>query len=394
MGISLKVLLLFSDSGGGHRSAAEALIEAWEADYPGRVKAEMVDFIRDYVPFPLNRAGSAYPSMVRNFGSLYAGVFHASDTPERVHAILRTLYPSTRRAIQRMLAQHPADVIVSVHPLANHIVNWSMSATGLARPYVTVVTDLLTAHAAWYYARVRRIIVPTPDALARGVEYGVPPERLAVRGLPVARKFCGAAAARPKGAVRAALGLLPVHRTVLLVGGGEGMGPVYEMARAIDAALAGGGMLAQLVVVAGRNTALRDQLQAANWRLPVHVEGFVKNMPEWMAAADVLVTKAGPGSIVEGLISGLPLILMSKVHGQEDGNVDYVVRERVGAWEPVPELAARRLADWLQADNPALADMGTRARAIAHANAASEIAGDILTIAGTAEHVRRQELNT
>lgn len=381
----LKVLLLFSDSGGGHRSAAEALIEAWEADYPGRVQAEMVDYLSEYAPFPLNRAGSAYPWTVRNFGPLYAGIFHASDTPQRARAIMRSLYPSTRRAIQRMLVEHPSDIIVSVHPLANHIVNWSMHALGLARPYVTVVTDLLTVHATWYYPRVRRIIVPTPDALARGVEYGVPRERLAVRGLPVARKFNGVALAQPKEMVRASLGLLPEHRAVLLVGGGEGMGPVYEMARAIDVALADLSATTQLVVIAGHNAALRAQLHAASWRLPVRVEGFVKNMPEWMAAADVLVTKAGPGSIVEGLISGLPLILMSKVHGQEDGNVDYVVGERVGVWEPVPESAARRLRDWLQPGNPAVAEMSTRARAIVNSHAAGDIAGDILAIAAAAE---------
>lgn len=386
----VKVLLLFSDSGGGHRSAAEALIEAWEADYPGQVRAEMVDYLSDYAPFPLNRAGSSYPWTVRNFGSLYAGIFHVSNTPQRAHAIMRTLYPSTRHAIQRMLAQHPADVIVSVHPLANHIVNWTMCAAGLAQPYVTVVTDLLTVHATWYYPRVRRIIVPTPDALARGVEYGVPAERLAVRGLPVARKFQMVDAARPKETVRAALGLVPEHRTVLLLGGGEGMGPVYETAQAIDATLAGDGRTVQLVVIAGHNTALREQLQSTAWRLPVRVEGFVKNMPEWMAAADVLVTKAGPGSIVEGMISGLPLILMSKVHGQEDGNVDYVVGEKVGVWEPAPESAARRLRDWLRPGNPVAAEMGTRARAIVNAHAAGDIAGDILAIAASAaEHEGR-----
>jgi 1,2-diacylglycerol 3-beta-galactosyltransferase len=104
-------------------------------------------------------------------------------------------------------------------------------------------------------------------------------------------------------------------------------------------------------------------------------------MPEWMAAADVLVTKAGPGTITEGLLSGLPLVLMGKVPGQEDGNVDFVVGGGAGAWEPRPARAAARLRDWLAPGNPALARMSAQARELAYPDAASDIAADILDVA-------------
>jgi 1,2-diacylglycerol 3-beta-galactosyltransferase len=190
--------------------------------------------------------------------------------------------------------------------------------------------------------------------------------------------------------MREGLGLTGRGRVVLLVGGGDGMGPLFDTARAIDAATADLDPPPQLVVVTGRNEALRERLRAAAWRIPARVEGFVRNMPEWMAAADVLVTKAGPGTITEGLLSGLPLILMGKVPGQEDGNVDYVVDSGVGAWEPRPEGAAARLRDWLTPGNPALTRMAGRARQLANPDAASDIAADVLAIAtraGRAEPV-------
>src|SRR5262249_45263300 len=210
----------------------------------------------------------------------------------------------------------------SVHPLFNHCVNWAMRGLGLQVPYVTVVTDLCSGHASWYYPHVTRMIVPTEEARDRAVRFGVPPERLVVHGLPVARKFAtnsDTPADRP--ALRRRLGLRADGRLVLIIGGGEGMGPIEHFARAIDAALPVTQPVDQLAVIAGRNAALRERLSKQSWRRPFRAESFVTNMPQWLAAADVLATKAGPGSSTQGLISGLPLLLMGEAPGQEDSNV-------------------------------------------------------------------------
>ena len=122
--------------------------------------------------------------------------------------------------------------------------------------------------------------------------------------------------------------------------------------------------------------------------MPLRVEGFVKNMPQWMAAADVLVTKAGPGTITEGLLCGLPLVLMGKVPGQEDGNVDFVVQSGAGVRLPQPEQAAAQLRHWAGPNNSELAAMSRRARQLASADAASDIAADILELAARPSRVR------
>src|SRR5262249_19544690 len=311
----------------------------------------------------------------------YEAAYRLTDSPRRAKAFAVASYPLVRRRLCHLLLEHPADVVVSVHPLVNHVVTWAMRRLRLRSPYVTVVTDLLTANAFWFYPHVTQLVVPTEGARELGISHGVPSSRISVRGLPVSRQFTEGRERLDKQAIRAKLGLQEDARVVLLVGGGDGMGPVEETARAIDAAVRNTDAASQLVVVAGRNTLLRERLLNAPWCIPVRIEGFVRNMPEWMAAADVLLTKAGPGTITEGLLSGLPMILFGKVPGQEDGNVDYVVQGGAGAWEPIPERAAARLRTWLTTGGSRLSAMAARAVRLADPRAASRIASDILVIA-------------
>jgi 1,2-diacylglycerol 3-beta-galactosyltransferase len=131
---------------------------------------------------------------------------------------------------------------------------------------------------------------------------------------------------------------------VLMVGGGEGMGPLEEMAAAIDES----GLRVALAIIAGRNLALKNRLELRKWHVPVHIYGFVTEMPAFMHAADILVTKAGPGTISEAFISGLPMILYSRMPGQEDGNVTFVSESGAGVWAPEPQEAVAALRRWVE----------------------------------------------
>jgi 1,2-diacylglycerol 3-beta-galactosyltransferase len=131
---------------------------------------------------------------------------------------------------------------------------------------------------------------------------------------------------------------------ILLVGGGEGMGPLEKTALAIAEA----GLPAGLVVVAGRNQGLKRRLEARAWPMPTFIYGFVREMPDFMRAADILVTKAGPGTVSEAINAGLPMILYSRLPGQEDGNVTFVIAEGIGSWAPRPEQIVNALFHWLE----------------------------------------------
>lgn len=113
---------------------------------------------------------------------------------------------------------------------------------------------------------------------------------------------------------------------ILVVGGGDGMGPMEAVVKAINEAE----LNATLVAICGRNEALQERLRALPWTMPHHIYGFTSQMSEFMAISDMLVTKAGPGTISEGFIAGLPLVIYSRLPGQEDGNVQYVVDQKAG----------------------------------------------------------------
>jgi len=102
--------------------------------------------------------------------------------------------------------------------------------------------------------------------------------------------------------------------------------------------------------VTGRNHKLKAQLEAEEWSMPTFIYGFVREMPDFMRCADILLTKAGPGTISEAFITGLPMILNSRMPGQEDGNVSYVVNQGAGVWAPEPNRIIEVLRNWI--DHP------------------------------------------
>lgn len=371
------IVFLFSDTGGGHRSAANAIIEALELQFPGKITHEMVDIFREYAPPPLTYAPEIYPPLTR-MPRVWGMGYHLSDGKRRTRILYHTIWPYIRWGLRRLVREHPADLIVSVHQLPNEPMARAIAQSGHKIPFTTVVTDLVSTHAAWFTNQADLIIVPTNAAYRRALHMGIAPERMEVVGLPVSNQFNQITSAKDE--IRKRLGWSQNRPVVLLVGGGEGMGPLEPTARAIDAA----GLPIQLVIIAGRNNRLKEHLQKYAWTMPTQVYGFVQEMPEFMRAADVLVTKAGPGTISEAFISGLPLILYSRLPGQEDGNVGYVVSNGAGVWAPRPAEVAKALRNWL--DHPAQREAAVAAcHRLARPNASRDIARLLAAQVGVTE---------
>ncbi len=334
------VLFLFSDTGGGHRSAAEAIIEAIQLEFGDAISAEMVDFFKQHTPLPLNRMPQWYPYMVKA-PQLWGASFHISDGRAQARAITATMWPAVSRIARGIINAHPSDLIVSVHPLANSFI---LKALGKQNrpPFVTVVTDLVTTHALWFDQRADLICVPTDIARFRAIEYGMEPDKVVTVGQPIAARYC--APVRDKTGLRQKLGWPMDKFTAVLVGGGEGMGPLAQIARAVNES----GLDLSLVVVAGRNERLKRSLESYSWRIPAKIYGFTREMPDLMRAAEVLITKAGPGTIAEALTAHLPIILYAKLPGQEDGNVTYVRETGTGVWAPTAQRVVATLATWIE----------------------------------------------
>lgn len=332
------ILFLFSDTGGGHRSATEAIIEALKLEFNDQITTQMADIFLDIYPRPLNYLPKWYPYMVR-LPEVWGFSYRISNGARRARVIVEGAYPYVRRSLHRVIRQNPADMIVSLHPLAN---DPFLHALGKKRPpFITVVTDLVTMHTLWFHKDADLCIVPTETAFQRALQAGLSPEQVKLVGLPVADSFC-----QPVGdpiALRYQLGWPQDRPVVLLVGGGEGMGPIEKIALAISVA----NLPITLVIIAGRNLDLKQRLEGHAWPMKTLIYGFVHEMPDFMRAANILVTKAGPGTISEALNASLPMILYSRLPGQEDGNVDYVLSEGVGVWAPKTSYIVSALKAWI-----------------------------------------------
>ena len=135
------ILFLFSDTGGGHRSSTEAIIEALKLEFDDRITTQMVDIFLDVAPRPLNYAPKMYPYMVR-VPEVWGLGYRMSNGNRRAKLIVEGAYPYVRRKLRKVINRYPADMIVSVHPLAN---DPFLHALGKKRPpFITVVTDLVT----------------------------------------------------------------------------------------------------------------------------------------------------------------------------------------------------------------------------------------------------------
>ncbi|MBI3957686.1 MAG: glycosyltransferase [Chloroflexi bacterium] len=376
-----RVLILMSDTGGGHRASAQALATAFGERYGDRFNVQVIDLWSHYTPWPVNQVPKSYRTLVTDALWLWKLAWRASERDWLTEPGLRLVGRLVRRAMRRAFDEYQPDVVISVHPLMQH------APLGLLRhrlkspiPFVTVVTDLISIAPVWYHREVDRCFVASQEAVRRAKLAGLGDEQIRLYGLPVRPAF-----ARPVGekkSLRLSLGLEADCMTALLVGGGEGMGPVGEIARSMAARLAADGRAAQLVVICGRNEALRRELAAHRWPLPVRVEGFVQNMPEWMAASDCVVTKAGPGTIAEALICGLPILLTGFIPGQEEGNVPFVVENGVGIYSESPAQIGAILSRWFGPERERLAAMGAKAKTMGRPQATFEIVEEIARLLG------------
>ncbi len=367
-----KVLFLMSDTGGGHRAAAEAIQAAMEMLYEDTYQFELVDVFRYYTPFPFRYMPEFYPIWVNYSSFTWKLGYLFLDGRLRSDIMLDFWHISWRQGLQALFREHEADVVVCVHSLFNRAALRSLNhASRFRPPFVTVVTDLVSTPVAWYQLDEDLCLLPTQQAYDRGLKLGMRHDQMKVTGLPIHPSFVDGITS--KAEAREMLGWHPELPGVLLVSGGDAMGPVYRTACAINDLK----LDIQLAIIAGRNQRLQGRLEATHWNQLTHIYPFVDYMARLMTAADILVTKSGPATISEACVAGLPMILSGKVPGQEDGNVELVVENGAGVYAPAPDLVAQHLKEWVTGPPETLQTYASAATALGRPRAAWLVAEEI-----------------
>lgn len=371
--MTIPVLLLFADTGGGHRAAALAVAEALEEEYPGVFIPSLYDPFRTPGPARLLRSVSAlYGPAVRYVPRAWGAVYRASDSRQAAELLRRTWLRLADAPVAEVVGARQPGVVLSFHPLTTQAAVRAVSRRPEGTPVVTVVTDLVSTHVTWRYGGAERIVVPSAAVWRRCVAAGIAPHRLFDLGLPVASPFRSAPlSGHDQRVLRRRLGLDPWRFLVVLAGGAEGAGPIAPNA----AALIGAFDDVDVVAICGRNDRLERRLGhlAASRGPCLKVKGFVENMADWYRAADVVVTKAGPQTIAEATCCGTALLITSHLPGQERGNTEVVVRAGGGVHTPRTRDVVAAIAR-LKGDPNTLAAIRRASLALARPEAAQQVA--------------------
>ncbi|MFN2451952.1 MAG: glycosyltransferase [Candidatus Dormibacteria bacterium] len=379
-GARVPLLFLVADTGGGHRASARAVArQLLAARGAAGFEIEVLDPFAASQVWAARQVPVAYGPLIRVAPAAWGAVWHATNSRAAVAALRSSLGRLVSPILaERMTRLRPA-VVVSFHPLLNHVAATVGHAPSHPIPVITVITDLSSVHASWLCPEVDAVVAPSPSVLDRCRRAGIPTGRCFDYGLPVDAAFSAQArlSLPQRAALRRRLGLAEEAFTMLVVGGGDGSGSLEARVRAVVDA----GVDAQLLVVCGHNARLRRRLRGLRdgRGRPVAVHGFVDNMAELTRAADVVVSKAGPGTIAESLCCGVPLLLTWHVPGQERHNVAYVLAAGAGRYVPRLRDLVDTVAELAAPGSPGLAALRERARRAARPEATERIAELIAT---------------
>lgn len=366
------LLVLSASVGAGHLRAGQALhraaLTAIDRAFPSHA-VEHIDVL-SLAPRAFRRIyADWYLVLVSRFPDVWSWLYRVTNDPdaqglvgrmrERVERIL------LRKLIQRVRAQCPA-AIVCTHFLPAQLLGREVAAGRLHCPVWVVVTDF-DLHRMWVQPGVRGYFVAAPEVAYRLQAEGVPRDRIHATGIPVMPDFAQRTT-REQCAVE--LGLPPDRPTILLMGGGAGLGTLPEIAARLMH-LPGD---FQLMVIAGSNAAALPALAALAKSYPgrLHFCGFTPRVHAYMACADLLITKPGGLTVSEALAIGLPMLLYAAIPGQEERNADFLLEQGAALKAVDATTLEYRVRHLLQAPD-VLSRMRARARALGQPDAAHHI---------------------
>ena len=140
-------------------------------------------------PAVVRRLASLYSPVIRRSRAAWGAVYHSSNTQPTFAAIRAVFGPAVRKVLRQLLKQHDPDVVLSVHPLLNHVAHQAIRKSGRPRALMTVITDLVDFHRGWTFSQADLVVAPTERARRVALRRRVPAERVKLLGLPVDLRF-------------------------------------------------------------------------------------------------------------------------------------------------------------------------------------------------------------
>lgn len=320
-----RIAFIVCEAGGGHKAAARALTDALHLNYPDSY--ETLTIAAEDMIGPLGRM----------FGSLYSGWYNLALQGGHywMEPIIFSMLTASRTNMlplgvpyfRKVLKETQPDLVVMLIHGSHDVFEVCIQKDGHI-PNITVVTDAVSLRTAWVHPHCDEVIVSTQEARQACQELGIVDEKIRVIGHPLDTAF--ALPPRSQSELRRRYFLQPERFTIMMMMGGTGGRNIYRFSKALVKA----NLPVQIIACCGSDKHLFHKMQAlaAKSELPIKPFAYTTEIAHLMAASDLLITKPGPGTIMEALARDLPMIVDDSNYTmwQEKGNVDYVRKYNLG----------------------------------------------------------------
>ncbi|MFC4454340.1 MGDG synthase family glycosyltransferase [Deinococcus sonorensis] len=318
--------------GGGHTQAGRALVEALQAERPA-LTFHHGDFIRYLNRFQRFWTLDVYMAWLRHAPEMYRRFYEWTDQESEPRSITGTFRWLGLPGLMRDLEAAMPQLVLSSFPTNVALADTARQRLGLHFLNAIVVTDY-RAHHHWARPEADLLLVASQQTRAQLLAWGVAPERVVVTGIPVGPRLRALTDADP-AALRRKHGLDPDRPLLLVSSGAQG---TYRALPALLDTLAQLGRPVQVLVAGGQTGAPGVEQRGG---ATLHRLGYTDAYPELLAAADLVVGKAGGLTVAESTVLGVPLVVYQPIPGQEEHNARFLVEHGAGLW-PQDRFQLRR----------------------------------------------------
>lgn len=320
-----KILILSVSAGFGHIRAAQALERAFLEEDP-ELEVIILDTFKYASPTMEKIILGAYMEMLKHTPAFYGYLYRQSEKGQPLSGFAKREFNrllnrfSSARLID-FIGSHRPGAVICTHPFPLGILS-SLKRQGKFGSFIVGAMTDLTVHPYWVFPEVDLYTVQARRLSCELAGFGIRESRIYAIGIPIDPAFAGPV---DRGEVLAGYNLEQGLPTILIMGGGLGMGPLEEAVAALGAIE----KRCQVIVVAGSNKPLKERIELMSAGLPNRIcaLGYVNNVHQLMAVSNIMVSKAGGLSCAEALARGLPMLIMDPLPGQEERNAQFLVSE-------------------------------------------------------------------
>lgn len=372
-----KVLIFYASYGGGHLSAANSIKQCIDENFPD-FETNLVDCML-YVNKPINKiTTSAYKQMAKKFPWAWGEVYSHSQKGPIAH-ISSTANNLMAKKLLKLIKEYQPDIVISTHPFGSQMVSYLKRKALVDCKLATIMTDF-APHDQWLVGKehVDYFFVSHEKMRQELINNSnIPEDKVFATGIPLSNRFLKH---YNKMKIMNSLGLNPEKKVILFFAGGEfGLG--REKTIKILKSFINHVTEHQIVAIGGKNEKMKNEfnklVQEEHAEDIVKVMGFTNQVPELMSISDLVVTKPGGLTTTESLASGLPMVVINPIPGQEEENAEFLENAGVAIWLKKHDDFDAVISDLL-ADSKKLHKMKVNTKLLAKKNSTRDICDIVL----------------